>query len=118
YVVLPHRPRSSPSYFSRCAHPRPLHSFPTRRSSDLTRRPRRTRRRTRSPSPPAVAGRWHSSPHPPGGTRRAARTAPRRTPRGWRSEEHTSELQSRENLVCRLLLEKKKNNMKKKNTHT
>src|SRR5690606_39335423 len=28
-----------------------------------------------------------------------------------RSEEHTSELQSRENLVCRLLLEKK-NNMK------
>src|SRR5690606_42054490 len=30
-----------------------------------------------------------------------------------RSEEHTSELQSRENLVCRLLLEKKK--FKKKN---
>src|SRR5690606_39756115 len=29
---------------------------------------------------------------------------------GWRSEEHTSELQSRENLVCRLLLEKKKKN--------
>src|SRR5690606_39617008 len=27
---------------------------------------------------------------------------------GDRSEEHTSELQSRENLVCRLLLEKKK----------
>src|SRR5690606_41111596 len=26
----------------------------------------------------------------------------------WRSEEHTSELQSRENLVCRLLREKKK----------
>src|SRR5690606_25245533 len=29
--------------------------------------------------------------------------------RRMRSEEHTSELQSRENLVCRLLLEKKKN---------
>src|SRR5690606_6185866 len=29
-----------------------------------------------------------------------------------RSEEHTSELQSRENLVCRLLLEKKKKQMK------
>src|SRR6266700_8367350 len=29
---------------------------------------------------------------------------------GPRSEEHTSELQSRENLVCRLLLEKKKKN--------
>src|SRR5206468_12556023 len=32
---------------------------------------------------------------------------------GPRSEEHTSELQSRSDLVCRLLLEKKK----KKNTH-
>src|SRR5690606_40263433 len=31
-----------------------------------------------------------------------------------RSEEHTSELQSRENLVCRLLLEKKKHTAKKK----
>src|SRR2546430_12082761 len=29
--------------------------------------------------------------------------------RGPRSEEHTSELQSQSNLVCRLLLEKKKN---------
>src|SRR2546430_10340547 len=29
---------------------------------------------------------------------------------GDRSEEHTSELQSQSNLVCRLLLEKKKNN--------
>src|SRR5207302_8801795 len=33
-----------------------------------------------------------------------------------RSEEHTSELQSRENLVCRLLLEKKKKKKKKKKT--
>src|SRR5690606_40011000 len=32
-----------------------------------------------------------------------------------RSEEHTSELQSRENLVCRLLLEKKENKKKKIN---
>src|SRR5690554_7580998 len=31
-------------------------------------------------------------------------------PAGLRSEEHTSELQSRPHLVCRLLLEKKKNN--------
>src|SRR5690606_41994965 len=31
-----------------------------------------------------------------------------RSPAAARSEEHTSELQSRENLVCRLLLEKKK----------
>src|SRR5437870_10677895 len=33
-----------------------------------------------------------------------------------RSEEHTSELQSRGHLVCRLLLEKKKKTKKKKNT--
>src|SRR5712675_2481081 len=31
--------------------------------------------------------------------------------RRFRSEEHTSELQSRLHLVCRLLLEKKKNNL-------
>src|SRR2546430_13395049 len=37
----------------------------------------------------------------------------RRSPASWRnrrSEEHTSELQSQSNLVCRLLLEKKKKN--------
>src|SRR5690554_7230310 len=33
-----------------------------------------------------------------------------------RSEEHTSELQSRPHLVCRLLLEKKKKQKKKKTT--
>src|SRR5690349_23088049 len=68
-----------------------------------------------------------------GQQRQAARRAPRRVParphravpgrgrhrfsrwsrgrrgrRGLRSEEHTSELQSRRDLVCRLLLEKKK----------
>src|SRR5438034_4280103 len=32
----------------------------------------------------------------------------------WRSEEHTSELQSHSDLVCRLLLEKKKKKNKKK----
>src|SRR2546430_8211185 len=40
-----------------------------------------------------------------GGHRRAD---PRRVYRRGRSEEHTSELQSQSNLVCRLLLEKKK----------
>src|SRR5688572_32490977 len=35
-------------------------------------------------------------------------------PPSRRSEEHTSELQSQSNLVCRLLLEKKKKNKKKK----
>src|SRR5947199_1365302 len=33
----------------------------------------------------------------------------------WRSEEHTSELQSLRHLVCRLLLEKKKKKNKKNN---
>src|SRR5438445_3848245 len=35
---------------------------------------------------------------------------------GPRSEEHTSELQSRQYLVCRLLLEKKKKNIKSPHT--
>src|SRR5690606_41640469 len=35
-------------------------------------------------------------------------TSSPKSPASMRSEEHTSELQSRENLVCRLLLEKKK----------
>src|SRR5207247_10864687 len=98
--------------FSRSPHLRDLHSFPTRRSSDLH-------------LPSTVGGgtiHWDA-----------------KTPRFWdidfkkrsllgpvegadiqdwpfeyrdlapRSEEHTSELQSRVDLVCRLLLEKKKN---------
>src|SRR3712207_9370480 len=50
-----------------------------------------------------------------GGRRPRRGRPPRRAPRGrrprtatGRSEEHTSELQSRQYLVCRLLLEKKK----------
>src|SRR3712207_7355061 len=43
-----------------------------------------------------------------GGTRVTKK--PLTTEKGKRSEEHTSELQSRQYLVCRLLLEKKKNN--------
>src|SRR5690606_41041595 len=41
------------------------------------------------------------------GSHRYPRAAPVCPGRAARSEEHTSELQSRENLVCRLLLEKK-----------
>src|SRR2546422_4882239 len=40
----------------------------------------------------------------------AARIGSQRAPLDARSEEHTSELQSRLHLVCRLLLEKKKKN--------
>src|SRR5260221_4882610 len=59
---------------------------------------------TRSPTPPSRAPR-----------RRTARTeqasAPTHSPpRSSRSEEHTSELQSHSDLVCRLLLEKKTQN--------
>src|SRR6266567_6557617 len=42
---------------------------------------------------------------------RAALRHPRRRGSHARSEEHTSELQSQSNLVCRLLLEKKKKNI-------
>src|SRR5690606_41764590 len=52
----------------------------------------------------------HGREHLPGGGRRPRPDDGRgRLPPVGRSEEHTSELQSRENLVCRLLLEKKKN---------
>src|SRR6266496_1065658 len=46
--------------------------------------------------------------------RQPARSAPRESsrPTRYRSEEHTSELQSRRDLVCRLLLEKKKENQR------
>src|SRR5690606_42147558 len=50
--------------------------------------------------PPLPAGAAIRQPPP-----NRARAGPLR--RVYRSEEHTSELQSRENLVCRLLLEKK-----------
>src|SRR2546430_8481312 len=46
--------------------------------------------------------------HPDPDRRRAHTSTPRCNPSMNRSEEHTSELQSQSNLVCRLLLEKKK----------
>src|SRR6478672_11862812 len=50
---------------------------------------------------------FRSLPPPPRPSQPGARP-PVRSRRGRRSEEHTSELQSRSDLVCRLLLEKKK----------
>src|SRR3712207_7530035 len=44
----------------------------------------------------------------PGKTKGMIEACSRRVPIDKRSEEHTSELQSRQYLVCRLLLEKKK----------
>src|SRR5690606_41847079 len=58
----------------------------------------RSRSRPRPPPPSRDRRRWPTAP----------RTPPTAAGRWPRSEEHTSELQSREKLVCRLLLEKKK----------
>src|SRR5258708_20233579 len=64
----------------------------------LFRSRRLPRRRSASDSVQRTAVRAGTNP---------ARGAPRSG--RWRSEEHTSELQSPDHLVCRLLLEKKKN---------
>src|SRR5262249_61349426 len=105
-ALLQHRSTHTLSLFSLSSSPhhRDLHSFPTRRSSDLGSRRRTVRTRRRQRETPGV---WRSK-------RRAARISEPQTPdserrRASRSEEHTSELQSLTNLVCRLLLEKKKN---------
>src|SRR5437868_15305632 len=71
---------------------RDLHSFPTRRSSDLDREVRRRDLGIGLDAHARFA---------------ALRELDLRAQRN-RSEEHTSELQSRFDLVCRLLLEKKK----------
>src|SRR5205823_12820069 len=95
-----------------------LHSFPTRRSSDL-RTQRSSLRRTLSPYSSARSGkrpRWTSatsrmnSRYSAGSgngksTRRLLGKCSAAAPTAvWRSEEHTSELQSLAYLVCRLLL--------------
>src|SRR5205085_12200477 len=94
------------------ADPRYLHSFPTRRSSDLAGRiARAILRRSVLLQPPWAARPGHCSESAarPGTIR--PRTSPVvaavRAGAKARSEEHTSELQSQSNLVCRLLLEKK-----------
>src|SRR5205823_14559895 len=88
---------------------RVLHSFPTRRSSDLFRRRGRGRGIHQSLCHLQLYLRWN---HECCG--RTCRVWDRGGPHGrdgrggLRSEEHTSELQSLAYLVCRLLLEKKK----------
>src|SRR5699024_11467970 len=71
------------------------------------------RARTEISPPPAMTHRGEGLFRAPASpARRAARhqAQPSRGPPPGRSEEHTSELQSRFDLVCRLLLEKKKKN--------
>src|SRR2546430_13335692 len=72
----------------------------------LFRSPRRPTPRRRETGVRAPRAGW---PRPARGLRERAPRAGWPPPtRGLRSEEHTSELQSQSNLVCRLLLEKKK----------
>src|SRR5699024_12775960 len=95
-----------------------LHSFPTRRSSDLHLARAKSQKnshpsacaRMLNKAAPAIRTLAHG--HPPAPLHQSVESY-----RGFlaeylssqfpRSEEHTSELQSRFDLVCRLLLEKK-----------
>src|SRR5690606_41009650 len=95
-----------------------LHSFPTRRSSDLGRVLPDHDQPLEASSACSRSARMSSICSIPMDSRTMSRGTPAfcsSSSLSWRwvvearSEEHTSELQSRENLVCRLLLEKKKN---------
>src|SRR5690606_41816326 len=104
FVLLPvRRPPGSPLFpyttlFRSASPPSSTNASPptapgpsSNRSASRTAAERRT----------AVTSRRHTPAEPPAQWRIVCLV-------GVRSEEHTSELQSRENLVCRLLLEKKK----------
>src|SRR5688572_28366705 len=82
-------------------------------------RPARSPARRRIVGPELPQSRAADGPRrpskPPPWTRAPSPSTSTDTPSAWRSEEHTSELQSQSNLVCRLLLEKKKK--KKQKTH-
>src|SRR5690349_23202295 len=85
-----------------------LLSFPTRRSSDLATGAGRAEpdpALQRLPARRVRAARQRLRVRPPG---RPAPGLADGLRGGRRSEKHTSELQSRRELVCRLLLEKKK----------
>src|SRR5207249_11091734 len=84
-------------FFNCSGHHRDLHSFPTRRSSDLLLLPAPNSRSNAERGLRIIGSGWVGP-----------------MIRNPRSEEHTSELQSRFDLVCRLLLEKKKKKKNKK----
>src|SRR5207248_11157944 len=102
----------------RSAHPPHPPSLPTRRSSDLRLRRRLPPRRHVGPPERRPLGMARTSrgggglrAHPRSDEDRHDARGRRRVdphPNEGRSEEHTSELQSPYDLVCRLLLEKKK----------
>src|SRR5206468_11127982 len=89
-------------FLSSYADPRDLHSFPTRRSSDLERLGFAISLQRERLAELQVRQR----------IREDVDSDAQKQQRDWvlrkqRSEEHTSELQSRSDLVCRLLLEQK-----------
>src|SRR5699024_11528790 len=84
----------------------PSHSFPTRRSSDL-RRPRGGREAAAGDLPARRGASAARRQERRVGLHTTSALPLLRRRGGLRSEEHTSELQSRFDLVCRLLLEKK-----------
>src|SRR5205085_11429759 len=90
-------------------HHRDLHSFPTRRSSDLVRY-REMRGELELAALSHLAFHPDRSAHHGNQPSRNRQSEPGSSVLSGRrrSEEHTSELQSQSNLVCRLLLEKKK----------
>src|SRR5690606_41261269 len=102
------------SFFFYCsADHRDLHSFPTRRSSDLTFLIAYPKQCPNVPSEILCPRNTWEDTHAYDIKANELANAFHKNFEKFRSEEHTSELQSRENLVCRLLLEKKK---KTKNT--
>src|SRR6266508_339199 len=110
----PLRPRSWGS-------PAPHRRGPTQAAAPVARRRRRARADLRG----RPAARPNLRPEQPGRHWRHPRPVHHRRDGHPRSEEHTPELQSRGHLVCRLLLEKKKQNLlhlhlikKKKKTYT
>src|SRR5699024_11277715 len=106
---------SFPSFlYSRSDTRRALHSVPTRRSSDLTKASARVEAVLKLRlSLASIMPRWMALPrssvyHAPCGLPVRPLVLSATDAPSTRSEEHTSELQSRFDLVCRLLLEKKK----------
>src|SRR5437588_8718993 len=97
-------------FLSLSANRRDLHSFPTRRSSDLTSCAPASPTSAAQPTSPITSSTKPSAWSNPAGGSPSSCRAPSSIPRrSHRSEEHTSELQSHSDLVCRLLLEKKIN---------
>src|SRR5690606_41481173 len=95
------------SFFPSSPHPPSSTLFPYttlfRSKNSTTKRAEQT---SAVNAPTSKPGRYRARVHQNSGNITAITSAPSSS--ASRSEEHTSELQSRENLVCRLLLEKKK----------